>query len=393
VTARFGRVASVLAAACLTIAGCGHTARPAPPTSIIVGLEVALTGSGQAIGQDLRDGFQLYLNTHGGDLGGHPVVLKIVDEGNTAVSAVAAATTLINQDKVDVLTGIVSADSYAAVAALCAKAHVPLVGSDVRPDLGNVDWTWSTSFAPSDPGGAMAPYLQSAVDGPVYVLGPNYPAGHDEVNGFANLFTALGGQLANPGGQPTWTNWPVENDFSRYLDQIAASPAKAVYAFFSGTQAVTFVRQYARSAAGSIPLYAAGVLTEGATLSAEGTAAAGIETVLNYSPDLDNAANRQFVAAWQASHAGGLPTTFAMASYDAATILDEAITAAGSPATTITPAVINAHLGGIGQIDSPRGAWQFNSAHAPSQRWYLRRVGLDGRVLTNLVVQDLDTMG
>ncbi len=57
--------------------------------------------------------------------------------------------------------------------------------------------------------------------------------------------------------------------------------------------------------------------------------AAKIYTALNYSPDLDNAANRRFASAYRKRY-NATPTTYAMASYDAAQVLDTAIRLAGA---------------------------------------------------------------
>ena len=140
-----------------------------------------------------------------------------------------------------------------------------------------------------------------------------------------------------------------------------------------------------------MPLYAAGFLTEGGVLNAQGEAARNIYSVLNYSPDLDNAENRAFVAAWKANHDGS-PTTYAMASYDAAAVLDKAIGAAGrQPDPGARSTRPSAELG---QIASPRGTWQFSTTtHSPVQKWYLRQVRQDGRALSNTVVGDLATVG
>ena len=58
-----------------------------------------------------------------------------------------------------------------------------------------------------------------------------------------------------------------------------------------------------------------------------------------------------------------------------------------------TPQLVNLALAKIGQIDSPRGAWQFNQPRTPQQRWYLRRAQLDGRLMSNVVVSELATLG
>jgi branched-chain amino acid transport system substrate-binding protein len=391
------RRAGVLLVAALTaigIPGCGHQVqRGGPNDSVTIGLLVSLSGTYQSVGSDMRDGFRLYLSSHGDRLGGHRVQLTIADEGDGPATALPAATKLVKQDHVDVLTGIVGGGSVAAIAPLAAQAHIPLVGSNGRPDLKDVSWVWHTSFLSDEPGAAIAGYVHDTVHGPVYVIGPDYQGGWDELRGFTDAYAKAGGQLANPDGKTTFTPFPQTTNFGPYLAKIKASGAKAVYCFYAGKAAIDFVTQYAQSDLKDVPLYAAGFLTEGSVLPAQGGAAAGIQTVLNYSPDLDNAANRTFVSAWQADKVKhtGPPTTYAMASWDAAALLDKAIAAAGGQPS---PAAINAAIGRLGQIDSPRGPWQFSpKTHSPVQKWYLRRVQADGSALANVVVSDLATLG
>jgi branched-chain amino acid transport system substrate-binding protein len=50
-------------------------------------------------------------------------------------------------------------------------------------------------------------------------------------------------------------------------------------------------------------------------------------------------------------------------------------------------------LGQVGQVDSPRGVWQFNTPRTPQQKWYLRQVRPDGPVLGNVTISDLATLG
>ncbi len=79
-----------------------------------------------------------------------------------------------------------------------------------------------------------------------------------------------------------------------------------------------------------------------------------------------------------------------MASYDAAQVLDKAIGAAGP---TPTPQTVNQALSRVGQIDSPRGPWQFNQPRTPQQRWYLREVRRDGQLLSNVMISELNVLG
>lgn len=371
--------------------GCaGNGDSKGSPGSIKIGLLASLSGTYQAVGTEIRDGFQLYLNIHDGKLGGHHVDLVVADEGNGAPTAVPAATKLIKQDRVQALTGIVGGGSVAAVYPVLTDAKIPFIGSNARPELKDVSRVWHTSYLSEEPGAAIAPHVRDTVKGPVYAIGPDYQGGYDQLRGFTDAFAKAGGKLANPDGKTRWTPFPATTNFTPYFAQIKASKAAAVYTFYAGSAAVDFVKQYAQSEIKNIPLYAAGFLTEGGVLNAQGDAARDIYSVLNYSPDLDNAANRSFVAAWKANHDGS-PTTYAMASYDAAAVLDRAIGAAGdSP----TPDQINKAIEGLGQIDSPRGAWQFSkTTHSPVQKWYLRQVRQDGRALSNTVVGDLATVG
>ncbi len=373
----------------VTAGGCGGGRSGADPGRVTIGFLASLSGTYQAVGTDMRDGFQLYLDTHGGRFGGRTVSLAVADEGDGPATALPAATRLVKQDRVAALAGIVAGGSYQAVSALTIDNKIPLVGANGRPDVKDPTWLWHTSFISDEPGAAIASYIKNNVNGPVWAIGPDYQGGHDELRGFTDTFTKLGGKLANPDGKTTWTPFPATTNFLPYFTQIRNSDAKAVYCFYAGKNAVDFVTQYRQSDIRDLPLYGA-FLTEGSILQAQGAAAEGIWNVLNYSPDLDNAANRTFVAAWKARHDRS-PTTFAMASYDAAAVLDRAIAAIDGEAT---PQKINDSIGRLGQIDSPRGAWQFNrTTHAPVQKWYLRQVRRDGPALSNVVVQDLATLG
>ncbi|GAA0744900.1 ABC transporter substrate-binding protein [Dactylosporangium roseum] len=358
-------------------------------STLKIGFLGSLSGTYQAVGTDLRKGFELYLKMHDNKLGGHPIDLKVADEGDGAETAVPAATKLIKDEKVIALTGIVGGGSVAGVAKLLDEAKVPLIGSNGRPGLKDVTRVWTTSFMSSDPGQSIAQYIKDKVNGPVFAIGPDYQGGYDEVGGFTEEFAKIGGKLANPDGKTLWTPFPQTTNFLPYFSQIKSSGAKAVYTFYAGKAAIDFVKQYKQSDIKDIPLYGA-FITEGTVLQAEGEAAKGVYTVCNYSPDLDNEENRKFVAAWRQAYPDITPTTYAMASYDAAAVLDRAIAAAGA---NVTPETINEQVGKLGQISSPRGQWQFGKNHAPIQKWYLRQVRNDGRVLANVLVQDLATVG
>ncbi|MFJ7062581.1 ABC transporter substrate-binding protein [Streptomyces microflavus] len=381
--------AAVLALGLTAVTGCSGDS--GTDGTVKIGLLSSLSGTYKTVGTDLRAGFELYLETHGNKLGGREVELVVADEGDGPPTALPAATRLVEKDKVDVLTGLVAGGSFNAVLPLVQQAKIPLLGSNARPTVRDIEYVWSTSFLSDEPGRAIAPYVKEDVDGPVYAIGPDYQGGHDELRGFTEEFKRVGGELANPGGRTTWTPFPKTTNFMPYFSEIARTNAKAVYCFYAGKAAIDFVKQYAQSDIAHLPLYTAFV-TEGSGLRAQGKAAKGIYSVQNYSADLDNEANRKFAADWMNKYLGP-PTTYAMASYDAAAVLDQAI-ADAERRGEVTPQTINEAIADLGQIDSPRGAWEFGgTAHSPVQTWYLRQVRQDGNQLSNVMVQDLATLG
>jgi branched-chain amino acid transport system substrate-binding protein len=372
----------------LTLTGCAEDAGGGSD-SVKIGFIASLSGTYQGAGEDMRDGFQLYLDTHDGKFGGRTVELAVADEGDGPATALPAATRLVKQERVTALAGVVASGSYQAIAAMTTENRIPLVGANGRPGVEDTTWLWHTSFINDEPGAAIAPYLRKQVDGPVYAIGPDYQGGHDQLRGFTDAFTALGGELANPDGRTMWTPFPATTNFLPYFSQIKSSGAKAVYAFYAGKGAIDFITQYAQSDIRDIPLFGSS-LTEGAVLDAQGPAAEGVWNVQNYSPDLDNEANRAFVAAWSQRH-DRAPTTQAMASYDAAAVLDRAIATIDGD---VTPDAVNKAIGSLGEIASPRGNWTFSGAtHTPVQRWYLRVVQRDGDTLSNRVVEELAIIG
>lgn len=390
---RLGAALSGLAVLLAAGACTGSSMTPeAPPGELTIGFVSPQTGPYEAIGTDMRNGWQLYLDQHGGKLGGHKVKVVMADEGDGTTAAQAAVDKLLKADRAVAIVGTATAPAVSTVARPATEAKVPFVGVGGRPStLADVSYVWHTSFQSVDYGKAIGPHLAKNVKGPVYVIGPDYQGGKDQIQGFVEAFTAAGGRLANPDGKPAYTPWPATTNFGPWLAKIKDSGAAAVYTFYAGAPAVAFVKQYEQFVGSSTPLYAAGFLTEGAALTAQGAAADSIFTGANYAPGLDNPYNKAFVGAFTAKNPGAVPNLYHVTSYDAAALLDKAIAAAG---TNPTPEAINVAIGKLGQLDSPRGQWTFApGTHTPVQTWYLRQVKPEGAGRANVVVGELGTIG
>jgi branched-chain amino acid transport system substrate-binding protein len=351
-------------------------------------LLVPQSGVYNALGNDMKAGFEVYLEQHGNKLGGRTVQLVVADEGETADSGKAAADKLVKQDKVAAVVGVVNSAVMNGVKDLFESSKIPLIGSNASPTtLTGMEYIWRTSYVNDEPGVALGKYVAEKAGGPVYLIAAGYQAGEDEINGFLKTFQPAGGKVS---GKPVYTPFPATKNFQPFLANVQKSDAKAVFTFYAGGAAIDFVKQYKQfGLAGKLPLYAPGFLTEGGVLKAQGDAALGVFTSMNYSADLDNDLNKKFVEAYQ-KKTQVKPTTYAMATYDAAKVLDMAIKNAGDD---VSSATIKAQIDKLGDIESPRGTWKFNDNGTPVQMWYLREVKQGAAGLENVRVGELGKLG
>ena len=210
---------------------------------------------------------------------------------------------------------------------------------------------------------------------------------------------AFSNGIAGPGTMST-VDWHAITSLSAGavtaddLQAIADWHPDIVFAACQGQAAVDFVNLY-RHFYIKAPLFGPGMLTDGSVvagplLTEEGGFASGVYTTQNYATNLDNLANKQFAAEYfNASANGSTPSTFAVAAYDAASVLDIAL---GSISGLVTAEGINEMLDRQYLYDSPRGAWHFNATGSPRQQWYLRQVLEDGIILQNIAQQVVDTL-
>ncbi|MCW2697860.1 MAG: ABC-type branched-chain amino acid transport system, extracellular component [Modestobacter sp.] len=355
---------------------------------VTVGLVIPQAGVYTPLGEDMQQGWELYLDQHNGQLGGYEVETVIADEGESPDTGVPAVQRLLTEGEVDAMVGIVNSATALGVADAVTEAETPLIVANAGAEAITKDaaspYVWRSSFTNAQVAAAMGEHLAAEGIGPVYVMAPDYAAGQEVVAGFTAAYEAGGGTLA---GQAL-TPFGSTQDFQPFLSGVQSSGAAATFVFYAGGEAVSYVQQYAQfGLKDSIPLYGSGFLTEGSVLDAQGPAAVGVQTTLHYSTEIDNAANTEFVQAYQAAY-GELPTTYAVQTYDAANVLDRALEAAGDLSG---PAITEA-LNGLGEIDdSPRGPWSFTN-QTPEQSIYLRAVVDEGGTLLNSVVTDLGVL-
>lgn len=379
---RRGLAAALAAAACvLAAASPGRAAEG----ELRIGLLTTLSGPGAGLGVDIRDGFKLGLERSGGKLGGVTVALSEADDQRKPEVAVQKAEEMASRGGVHLVTGQVWSNLALAMMPTLARAEVFFVSPNAGPSqLAGKQcnpWFFNTAWQNDTNHEATGAWAQQNGFGKVYLLAPNYPAGKDALAGFKRFYK---------GGVAGEVYTSLEQlDFAAELANLRAAQPDAVYFFFPGGQGINFIKQY--SAAGlkeMAPIMGPAFSLDQDILGAVGEAALKAVNGSQWSPDLDNALNTEFVAAFKARY-GRLPSLYASQGYDTALILDAAVTAAGG-----AWADKGAFRGALRKvaIETTRGAFRFNTNHFPVQDYYVREVvkGADGVVTNRLLTRIFD---
>jgi branched-chain amino acid transport system substrate-binding protein len=332
-----------------------------------IGLMLPYTGTFAKLGKFIDDGFRLNVEQAGGKLGGRAVEYVQLDDESEPGKATDNMNRLVGRDKVDVVVGTVHSGVVMAMAKIAKDTNTMLV----VPNAGANDVTramcapniWRTSFSNWQPCFPMGKVMYDAGHRNIMTITWRYAAGLEDVEAIKESFVKLGGKIT----EELYLPFP-QVEFQALITQIAQKKPDAVFAFFAGGGAVKFVKDYA--AAGlrtSIPLYGPGFLTDG-TLPAQGPDAEGIKTTLHYADDLDNPANKAFLAAFK-QKTGQEGDVYAVQGFDAAALLNVGLTATKGDfaAKDAMYAAMRA-----AKIDSPRGPISFSRANNVVQNIYLR---------------------
>jgi branched-chain amino acid transport system substrate-binding protein len=342
-----------------------------------VGMVTTLSTGGGYLGEDVRDGFLLAIETAGAT---GRVQLLVEDDGLEPERGVQIAERMVERDGVDVMTGIIFSNvAMAVVPRLVRDGMVylspnagpsQLAGSGCHENYFNVAWQNDNLHE------AMGAYVTQEGFDNVYLLAPNYPAGKDALTGFKRFYEGgIAGEVYTQLGQ---------TDYAAELANLRAASPDAVFFFYPGGMGINFVKQAASTGISQeIPFFGPAFSFDDTLLDAVGEAAIGIKNTSQWSPDLDNDTNRAFVAAFKESY-GRYPTLYASQGFDTANLLLSALDRLGDDLTNQ-----EAFRAALRKADfaSVRGSFRFASNQHPIQDIYVREAFVDdtGNV-TNRVI-------
>jgi len=343
------------------------TAVPALADTVKVGYMTTLSGGAGIIGKQMQNAVNLAMEHTGGKLGGMDAEVIFVDDQRKPDVAKQLANRLVKSDKVDVVAGVIWSNLMMAIHKPVTRSGTLLISSNAGPSpiAGSgchenfVSMSWQNDQTPE----GMGKYMQDAGIKSVYLMAPNYQAGKDMLSGFkrhykgdvvAEVYTQLG-----------------QSDFQAELSTLRAAKPEATFIFQPGGMGINFVKQWNQAGMDSVSKLYTVFTVDGVSLPALKDTALGVVSTQTWSPDLDNAMNKKFVADYKAKF-GGYPSFYAAQAYDTMMAIDYAAGKAGSSDSAAMRAVL-----AKGGIPTTRGSLAMNSNQFPIQNIYLREAVMD----------------
>lgn len=350
-----------------------------------IGMITTLSTKAGYLGEEIRDGFRLAMDREGGKLGGVTVELLVEDDGRKPERGKQIAERYIKRENIKIITGIVFSNVAMAVVPKVVRSDViyvspnagpsQLAGKGCHENYFNVAWQNDNLHE------VTGKFVTDQGFANVYMLAPNYPAGKDSLAGFKRYYKGgISGEVYTKLGQ---------SDYSAELAALRAAKPDAVFFFLPGGMGINFLKQYSQAGLSSdIPVFGPAFSFDERLLKAVGDAAVGVHNGSQWNRDIDNAANREFVAAFHAAY-GRYPTLYASQGYDAARLIGSAIAAVGGNISD-TKGLRSALR--AAKFDSVRGDFRFGPNQHPIQDLYVRKVvkSADG-TFTNRTVKKVFT--
>ncbi len=356
--------------------------------AIKIGVVGPNSGPYTIIGEEVRNGFSLYLSEIGNTAGGRKLEMLYEDTEGKPDVGLTKVKKLVEKDGVAFVGGVVSSSVAYALHDYVVAQKIPLVitvaSADGLTQKGAAPNIFRTNSSGSQASLPLGKWLyDKAGYRRLIIIAPNYAMGYEQTGGFARTFTEAGGKIVKTLYPPMGTP-----DFSPFLTSLDLSSADAVAAVFAGSDAIKFVKQYAEyELKDRLPLVSTILLTDDLILQQEGEAALGITTASHYSSAIDSTANKKFVAAYRDKFKRD-PTLYAEGSYVGARVIADAISALKGNVANVAELVAAMHKV---QFEAPRGQFHFDEYNSPIHTEYVFKVEkINGKLVNHPIAEFKD---
>jgi len=356
---------------------------------IKVGFMSSLTGPLSPNGKDMLNSFELLLEEQGGKLAGREVKLITEDDAGNPATGLTKLRGMAEGQGIQIFVGPLSAAVGYAIRDYIDSNKVPAIfpivsGEDITqrkrtPYIIRTGWS---SSQPSHPFGKWV--YDNLKYKRIATIAYDFAFGWEVLGGFQRTFEEAGGQVVQKLWPPQGTT-----DFGPYLAQLKRD-VDAVYAVFSGADALRFTKQYQDVGLKSrLPLIGGGTLTDEHVLRTMGDEVLGVITALHYSAALNTPANKKFAQAYEAK-LKQIPSYYSEGTYVAGLQLKRALEAIGGEIENTDKLL--AALRKVELTDSPRGPIRFDEYGNPIQNVYIRKVERVGGRLQNTVIHTIQNV-
>jgi branched-chain amino acid transport system substrate-binding protein len=359
-------LAPMLLGSCFAL-GLGSTT-PASAEELRIGFIAPMTGIFAQVGKDMANGFQMYLDQHGGKLGGATVKFIVEDDQGKPDVAVTKAKKLVLSDKVQIFVGGLLASTGYALAPVSNEektlyiSSIPAADDLTQRQAGKYPLFFRTGFSSSQPTHPMGQYACDLGYKKVVTIAADYAFGYESVGGFQKAFEDCGGKVIQKIWPPLGTK-----DFGPYIPTIKAD-ADAIFTLMVGPMSLQFPKQM-RASGFKKPILGGGTSYDEFALPFMGDEVIGDVSALQYSAALETPKNEAFVKAYRSKY-GKVPSYYSESNYTTAQIIDEAMQKAGGKWPG--PEKFIEIMSGL-KIDAVRGPITFEDRN-PVQNIYIKKV-------------------
>ncbi|HEX6001599.1 MAG TPA: ABC transporter substrate-binding protein, partial [Hyphomicrobiaceae bacterium] len=320
----------MLAAACVVVGAVASASPAGAQDTVKIGLVMAYTGQFADVAAQMDNAIKLYVKQHGDTVAGKKLVFVRKDTGGPdAAVAQRLARELVTRDGVDILAGFTLTPEALGAASVSAEAKKFMVVMNAAtsiivtkspyiartsltiPQLQQVFGTWA--------------YQKSGIR-KIYSMVSDYGPGHDAETAFQRGFKQAGGEIIGS------VRFPVANpDFSAFVQAAKDAKPEAIFIWLPGGAQPAAIAK-ALTARGIDPkktkILGQGEITEDEARASMGDAGLGIITVYHYDHDHPSAANKAFVAAYNADYKRN-PNVYSVGGWDGMHLIYETLKKTG----------------------------------------------------------------
>jgi branched-chain amino acid transport system substrate-binding protein len=352
-----------------------------------IGFLAPTTGIFAAVGKDMVDGFQMYLDEVKNDFAGAQVKFIVEDEQGKPDMAVTKAKKLILQDKVQLFVGGLLASTGYALAPVSSKdaIYISSVASAddlTQRDLAKFPYFIRTGWTSSQPNQPFGQWACEQGYKKIVTIAADYAFGHESVGGFQKVFEDCGGKIVQKIWPPLGTK-----DFGPYIPTMKQD-ADAIYTVMVGPMSLQLPKQLA-AAGNKKPVIGGGTSYDEFVLPAMGDEVIGHVSALQYSAAIDTPKNAEFVKKYRAKFSK-VPGYYSETNYTTAQMIHEVMKKTKGKWPGADEFI---KLLASVKVEAPRGPVSIDDMRNPVQNIYIKKVekkqmfGYDKAELWNTVIK------